>query len=127
MAKRLRLVLDACVIIEYLNGDVQEDSLNIKELVETCDCFVHCLQALEVICHGARMQGKDGANAVLKQLNNMPITISRSMSNGLLKQATELKRVSGVPIIDSICAAYANSILAQVITMDSVDFPKLGP
>ena len=116
-----RYVLDSCAIIALFGNeegaDVVERLLSDAAQSRT-DIFMHKLNLLEVYYGDYRAHGREAADAMLKVVNSLPITIISELSDRVFKAAGRFKATYRLSLADAIVLAEASVNKSIIITAD---------
>lgn len=117
-----RVVVDACALIAFLNGepgaDVVEDALANVASVE-----IACINLLEVAYDAVRKTGRPEAAAeVLRDVESLPIKIHRFIDDEMIKSAAFFKTRFRISLADSIALAFSDLAKAPLLTSDHGEF-----
>ncbi|MCL2155905.1 MAG: PIN domain-containing protein [Leptospirales bacterium] len=118
-------ILDACALIAYFKKETGfEDIIRFLEQAddEEISLSMHKLNVLEVYYGFYRDDGKEKAEAILKDSFSLPIIIVDEFSDSLFREAGRLKALYDISFADSIALALASVRGGSLITADHHDF-----
>ena len=118
-------ILDACALIAYFKKETGFEHI-IRFLEQADDeeisLSMHKLNLLEVYYGFYRDDGKEKAEAILKDSFSLPIIIVDELNDSLFREAGRLKALYDISFADSIALALASVRRGSLITADHHDF-----
>ncbi len=121
-------VLDACAFIALVNNESGHET--VRELLKKseqglCTITMHAVNLCEVYYDCLRTSGSKVADALIKTVESMPLTIIENIDTKLLKEVGKIKASEKVSLADSFAAGLAVALHAQLITADHHEFEAL--
>ncbi len=119
MAKRF--ILDACALIALFGNEEGADiveRLLANAAQKQAEIYMQKINLLEVYYGDFRTHGKKAADAMLKVVQGLPITIISELSDRVFKEAGRMKATYKISLADAIMLAEASVSDSLVITAD---------
>ena len=123
-----RFILDACALIAYLKKETGfEAVIGFFDRSDDDDITLsmHILNLLEVYYGFYRDDGKEYAEAILRDTSSLPITIVEDLGESLFREAGRLKASYDISFADSIALALASVSGGTLVTADYHDFGQI--
>jgi len=121
-------ILDACALIAFFNDEVGAERMeNLFEkalryeirilmlIVNLCEVYYDCLRA----------KGLNAAEILLQDINQLPISVVREITDDMLKEAGKFKVDEKVSFADSFALAFARIKHGKLVTTDHHEFDEI--
>jgi predicted nucleic acid-binding protein len=121
-------VIDACALIALINQEPgHEVVLDILKKAEngSATVCIHAVNLCEVYYDCLRSSGAKVANALLKTVETMPLTIVDLIEMWLLKEAGKIKVAEKVSLADAFAVALSITTKSRLVTSDHHEFEPL--
>lgn len=123
-------VLDACALIANLSGEAGGE--RVEQLLDRARhneirLFLHALNLYEIYYPYLRTTGHEVAESVWSDVMAMPVEISYTFDEPLVRKAAEIKAYHRLSVADSFLLAQAVLLNAKVITSDHHEFDVVEP
>jgi predicted nucleic acid-binding protein len=121
-------VLDACALIAFFNdelGAVKIEHLFEKALHNEIEVFMLAVNLCEVYYDCLRAKDLTSAETLLQDVNQLPISIIREITDDLLKEAGRFKVDEKVSFADSFALAFARIKHGKLVTTDHHEFDEI--
>ncbi|GHU96836.1 hypothetical protein FACS1894208_11900 [Clostridia bacterium] len=118
-------VIDACALValfENENGADFVEAMLAEANLGNIKLRMSKLNLLEVYYGDYRAHGKKSADAMLKLVKNLPITIIPEMTDGVFLEAGRLKATYKMSLADAVVLAEASVGGGAVLTADHHEF-----
>jgi predicted nucleic acid-binding protein len=122
-------VIDACALIALINRESGHEVVrNLLKKSEdgTVTIAMHVVNLCEVYYDCLRGNSVKVADALLKVVDTMPLTIIDRIDTKLLKEVGKIKATEKVSLADAFAAGLAITLHAQLITSDHHEFEALA-
>jgi PIN domain nuclease of toxin-antitoxin system len=119
------VVLDACALIAYLNGEEGADQ------VETLfrsgkQVQMSCVNLLEVAYNAIKAsQNPDAAEELMEEISKLPISVIWDVPMAVFLEASRLKASYRISLADAVAAAFSRIFMCQLATSDHHKFDHL--
>ena len=121
-------VLDACALIAFFNNEVgaeKMENLFEKALRDEIKIFMLIVNLCEVYYDCLRVKGLNAAEALLQDINQLPISIVKEITDDLLRGVGRFKVYEKVSFADSFALAFARIKLGKLVTTDHHEFDEI--
>jgi predicted nucleic acid-binding protein len=121
-------VMDACALIALINREPGYEVVrDLLKKVEDGSAKVnmHAVNLCEVYYDCLRGSGSKVADALLKTIETMPLTIVVRIDAKLLKETGKIKATEKVSLADAFAVSLAVTLHAQLVTSDHHEFETL--
>jgi uncharacterized protein len=121
-------VLDACALIAFLNDEVGAqlvESLLCEATAQNVDLVMNKVNLLEIYYGVYRDDDIHEARNVLEKIENLPVTIIDTLTDGVFYEAGKLKAKNRISLADAIAIGEANVRDAELVTCDHHEFDVL--
>ena len=122
-------VLDACSLIAFFNdepGAEKVQELFQKAVNEEAEIFLHAINFYEIYYDCLRAKGTVEANELFSEIDNLPITLEREISDRLITEASYFKVNEKVSLADSIMLGLAKIKDAAAVSSDHHEFDPIA-
>lgn len=121
-------VMDACAFIALVNREpgceVVRDLLK-KAEDGSCKINMHAVNLCEIYYDCLRSSSVKVADALLKTVESMPITVIDRIDTKLLRETSKVKATEKVSLADAFAVGLAITLHAQFVTSDHHEFETL--
>ena len=121
----MNYVIDACALIAWLRDETGSEFVSSLIFNPDNNCYVHAINLIEVEYDFIRNDGQEIAQEVMRDINNSPLSINRTLNKNLTMRIAQIKSRGRISIADSICLAFAEEKNATVVTSDHHEFDRL--
>jgi len=122
-------ILDACALLAVINnesGRSNVSSLIIDALYdEDITIKMNRINLLEVYYNIINTYGQNTADAMLKQVDALPVSVIVELNDDVFREAARIKSKYKIPLGDSIAAAECIAGNGILVTSDHNDFEKV--
>ena len=121
-------IIDACALIALINREPGYEV--VRELLKKAEAgsvnvYMHIVNLCEVYYDCLRSSGTKIADALLKTIESMPLTIVDRIDVTLLKETGKIKASEKVSLADAFAVGLAVTLHAQLVTSDHHEFELL--
>ena len=114
-------LLDACAMIAFLNQE--PEGFNVKELFYSAETgenelYMSIINLTEVYYNYIRSDGLAEADAIMREIEKLPIKIIDTMNWIICREAARLKVQYSMSLADTFLCATAKSLSAVIVTKD---------
>ena len=115
---QIKYVFDACAIIAFLREETGGDF--VCDILDNHpeNCTVHAVNLCEVFYDAVRKSGEDEARAVLSDLENIGLVVSRDLNTEFITDVGLIKAKNKLSLADAFAVALAKHYKAEFITSD---------
>ncbi len=119
------MVLDACALIAYLNGEEGADQ--VEALFQSGKPVqMSSINLLEVAYDAIKThQNPTAAEQLIEEISGLPISVTWDMPLPVFLEASRLKASYRISLADAIAAAFSRVFNCQLATSDHHEFQSL--
>ncbi len=119
------VVLDACALIAFLNGEDGADVVT-QVFLEISQVEIAAINVLEIAYDAVRRSGvASAAIRVMEIINALPVKIRWDLDPSLIAAAATFKTRFRISIADSVALAFAQQKQAPLVTCDHHEFDPI--
>ncbi len=114
-------LLDANALLAYLAGESGSDvieALFIRAEADSCQLYVHAINAYKLYYQFYRHRSEDEANQLWRSIHQLPLTVLYTFGEEIVKTAGRIKGSFNLSVADSFLLAQAILLDATVVTSD---------
>ena len=121
----MSVVLDACALIAYLNGEEGADHVETLFLSGK-QVQMSCVNLLEVAYDAIKAnQNPDAAEELMEEIAKLPISVIWDVPREVFLEASRLKASYRISLADAVAAAFSRICKGQLATSDHHEFDHL--